>query len=302
MAATIAFIGLGNMGGPMARNLLKAGCKVQVFDINTEAARQLESDGAVAARSLKDAVAGADTVMTMLPAGQHVRQVYLGPKGRPEDGLFAMVSPGTFLIDSSTIDPATAKEVADHAADHQLEFVDAPVSGGVAGAEAGTLTFIVGGTDSAFRQAEAVLRHVGKNIFHAGPAGAGQMAKICNNLMLAVQMAGACEALNLGIENGLDPKVLSDIMLQSSGRNWVLELYNPCPGVLENAPASKGYQPGFMSKLMLKDLGLGMDAALLSQTAVPMGSLARNLYALHNAKGNELRDFSSLFELYQRQQ
>ncbi|KDM91691.1 3-hydroxyisobutyrate dehydrogenase [Photobacterium galatheae] len=302
MATTIAFIGLGNMGSPMARNLLKAGCHVKVFDLNREAARKLEADGAVAAANLKEVVAGADTVITMLPAGQHVHDVYLGPKGKPEQGLFAMVAPGTFLIDSSTIDPATAKEVAKYAEQHQLEFVDAPVSGGVAGAEAGTLTFIVGGTDSAFHRAEAVLQYVGKNIFHAGQAGDGQMAKICNNLMLAVQMAGACEALNLGVENGLDPKVLSDIMLQSSGRNWVLELYNPCPGVMENAPASKGYQPGFMSKLMLKDLGLGMDAALHSQSAVPMGTLARNLYAFHNANGNELLDFSSLFEFYQRQQ
>ncbi|MCG2837328.1 3-hydroxyisobutyrate dehydrogenase [Photobacterium sp. WH77] len=296
--AAIAFIGLGNMGSPMARNLLSAGYHVNVYDINTDAARKLEKEGAKVASSLKEAVAGADTVITMLPAGQHVHDVYLGPKGQPEAGLFNLVSSGTFLIDSSTIDPATAKEVASHAQQHQLEFVDAPVSGGVAGAEAGTLTFIVGGTDSAFHRAEAVLQHVGKNIFHAGPAGAGQMAKICNNLMLAVQMAGACEAINLGMENGLNPKVLSDIMLQSSGRNWVLELYNPCPGVMDNAPASKGYQPGFMSKLMLKDLGLGMDAALQSQTSVPMGALARNLYAFHNANGNEQRDFSSLFEFY----
>ncbi|MCE7600335.1 NAD-binding protein, partial [Vibrio fluvialis] len=153
-------------------------------------------------------------------------------------------------------------------------------------------------TDSAFKKAHDVLKHMGKNIFHAGNAGDGQMAKICNNLMLGILMSGTCEALNLGMDNGLDPTVLSNIMLQSSGRNWALELYNPCPGVMENAPASNQYQPGFMSKLMQKDLGLGIDAALKSQSSIPMGSLARNLYAFHNANGNEELDFSSLFEFY----
>jgi 3-hydroxyisobutyrate dehydrogenase len=296
--STIAFIGLGNMGGPMAENLLAAGLKVQVFDLMPEAVKKLESAGAVAAPTVEDAVKGADTVVTMLPAGEHVRTVYLGDHSGGV-GLLNMVEDGTFLIDSSTIDPQSARIVAQCAAEKGLDFVDAPVSGGVAGAKAGTLTFIVGGSDIAFEKAESVLKHMGKNIFHAGKAGDGQMGKICNNLMLGILMSGTCEALNLGIDNGLDPKVLSNIMLQSSGRNWALELYNPCPGVMETAPASNEFKPGFMSKLMLKDLGLGLDAAAQSQSSVPMGSLARNLYAFHNANGNEELDFSSLFEFYQ---
>ncbi len=235
--STIAFIGLGNMGGPMAENLLAAGLKVQVFDLMPEAVKKLESAGAVAAPTVEDAVKGADTVVTMLPAGEHVRAVYLGDHSGGV-GLLNMVEDATFLIDSSTIDPQSARIVAQCAAEKGLDFVDAPVSGGVAGAKAGTLTFIVGGSDSAFEKAESVLKHMGKNIFHAGKAGDGQMGKICNNLMLGILMSGTCEALNLGIDNGLDPKVLSNIMLQSSGRNWALELYNPCPGVMETAPAS----------------------------------------------------------------
>jgi len=293
---TIAFIGLGNMGSPMAENLLSAGYSLQVFDLDQSATRAVEALGAVVSSSIEQAVQGADTVITMLPAGKHVRSVYLGDKG-----LLNLVSSDTFLIDSSTIDPGSARAVAEEAREKSIDFVDAPVSGGVAGAKAATLTFIVGGTDAGFDKAKSVLQHMGKNVFHAGKAGDGQMAKICNNLLLGVLMSGTCEALNLGMENGLDPKVLSDIMLQSSGRNWALELYNPCPGVMDSAPASNQFQPGFMSKLMLKDLGLGMDAAAHSQTAIPMGSLARNLYAMHNANGNELLDFSSLFEFYQRQ-
>lgn len=293
---TIAFIGLGNMGSPMAENLLSAGHSLQVFDLDQSATRAVEALGAVVSSSIEQAIQGADTVITMLPAGKHVRSVYLG-----DEGLLNLVSSETFLIDSSTIDPESARAVAKEASEKGIDFVDAPVSGGVAGAKAGTLTFIVGGTDAGFDKAKSVLQHMGKNVFHAGRAGDGQMAKICNNLLLGVLMSGTCEALNLGMENGLDPKVLSDIMLQSSGRNWALELYNPCPGVMDSAPASNQFQPGFMSKLMLKDLGLGMDAAAHSQTAIPMGSLARNLYAMHNANGNESLDFSSLFEFYQRQ-
>ncbi|UUM32408.1 3-hydroxyisobutyrate dehydrogenase [Vibrio japonicus] len=296
--STIAFIGLGNMGAPMAENLLSAGFKVQVFDLVKEAVSKLAEKGAKPAESIEQVVKGAQTVITMLPAGEHVRAVYLGDHSGGV-GLLNLIEDNTFLIDSSTIDPESARIVASYAETKGYEFVDAPVSGGVAGAKAGTLTFIVGGTDSAFTKAEQVLKHMGKNIFHAGKAGDGQMGKICNNLMLGILMSGTCEALNLGIDNGLDPNVLSNIMLQSSGRNWALELYNPCPGAMENSPASHQYTPGFMSKLMLKDLGLGLDAAAKSQSSVPMGSLARNLYAFHNANGNEERDFSSLFEFYQ---
>ena len=296
----IAFIGLGNMGHPMVLNLLKAGCQVSVFDINTAAAESLGSAGALVASSMEECVKGAEAVMTMLPAGEHVRAVYLGDH-HGGVGLLRMVDEGAFLIDSSTIDPASARLVAQEAHSKGFEFVDAPVSGGVAGAQAGTLTFIVGGTENGFNQAKAVLQHVGKNIFHAGKAGDGQMAKICNNLMLGILMSGTCEALSLGMDNGLDPEVLSEIMLQSSGRNWALELYNPCPGIMDKAPASNQYKPGFMAKLMLKDLGLGLEAATNSQSPIPMGTLARNLYAFHNADGNELKDFSSLFEFYRKQ-
>lgn len=293
----IAFIGLGNMGEPMAQNLINAKYELQVFDLVEELAHPLVEAGAKLCKSIEEVVTNADVVVTMLPAGEHVRTVYLGSDNTT--GLLSYVASGTLLIDSSTIDPDSARVVGIAAQQQGLEFVDAPVSGGVAGAKAGTLTFIVGGSDSAFAHAEQVLKHMGKNIFHAGDVGSGQMGKICNNLMLGILMSGTCEALTLGIDNGLDPKVLSNIMLQSSGRNWALELYNPCPNVMENAPASNDYQPGFMSKLMLKDLGLGMEAAAKSQSSVPMGALARNLYALHNANGNELLDFSSLFEFYQ---
>ncbi|ROV60345.1 3-hydroxyisobutyrate dehydrogenase [Vibrio ponticus] len=292
----ITFIGLGNMGAPMAKNLLSAGLNVEVFDLNPNAVAELTALGATSADSLTQAVSGASVVVTMLPAGAHVQSVYLA-----EDGVLNSVNPGTLLIDSSTIDPGTARQVAAQASAKGLSFVDAPVSGGVAGAAAGTLTFIVGGSEESFAEAKNILQHMGKNIFHAGEAGAGQVAKICNNMMLGILMSGTCEALNLGIDNGLDPKVLSDIMLQSSGRNWALELYNPCPGVMENAPASKGYQGGFMSQLMAKDLGLAMEAAVASQSSTPMGSVARNLFNLHTAHGNGQKDFSSLFEFYQKQ-
>lgn len=294
---TIAFIGLGNMGSPMAHNLITAGFNLQIFDLVEELTRPLAEQGALVCHSLQQVVENADVVITMLPAGEHVRSVYLGSEN--DSGLLSYVAPSTLMIDSSTIDPESARAVGSAAQKQSLEFVDAPVSGGVAGAKAGTLTFIVGANDVAFEHAEQVLKHMGKNIFHAGGIGSGQMGKICNNLMLGILMSGTCEALTLGIDNGLDPKVLSNIMLQSSGRNWALELYNPCPDVMETSPASNNYQPGFMSKLMLKDLGLGMEAAAKSQSSVPMGALARNLYALHNANGNELLDFSSLFEFYQ---
>ncbi|MDF4361293.1 NAD(P)-binding domain-containing protein, partial [Vibrio parahaemolyticus] len=217
--STIAFIGLGRMGNPMAQNLLASGFNVQIFDVDVEAAKQLVPFGAVVASSLEEVVDGASTVITMLPAGSHVRSVYLGDL-HGGVGVMNLVAPNTLLIDCSTIDPDSARLVANEAANKRLLFVDAPVSGGVAGAKAATLTFIVGGSDEAFSKANAILQYMGKNVFHAGKAGDGQMAKICNNLMLGILMSGTCEALNLGIDHGLDPKVLSNIMLQSSGRNW----------------------------------------------------------------------------------
>lgn len=293
--ANIAFIGLGNMGGPMAANLLKAGHNVTVFDLSAEAVAKLQAEGASVGESASAAVQQKDIVVSMLPAGKHVESVYLA-----EDGILSVVSKETLLIDSSTIDAATAKKVALACAEQGVQFIDAPVSGGVGGAKAGTLTFIVGGEAEAFAKAEPILGAMGKNIFHAGGHGAGQVAKICNNMLLSILMCGTAEALQLGIDHDLDPKVLSDIMLQSSGRNWTLELYNPCPDVMENVPSSNDYQGGFMVDLMAKDLGLAMDAALGSQSSTPMGTLARSLYAMHSLQGNGKLDFSSIFKMFQR--
>ncbi|PPC76959.1 3-hydroxyisobutyrate dehydrogenase [Pokkaliibacter plantistimulans] len=293
--ATIGFIGLGNMGGPMAVNLVKAGHNVTVFDLFPDAMARVVDAGARAAASAKEAVTGAEIVISMLPAGKHVESLFVSG-----DGLFDVISKGALVIDSSTIDADTAKKVAAVAESKGLQFIDAPVSGGVAGAAAGTLTFIVGGSDEAFAHALPVLQAMGKNIFHAGSVGAGQVAKVCNNMMLGILMAGTAEALNLGIKNGLDPKVLSDIMVNSSGRNWALELYNPVPGVMENAPASREYQGGFMVDLMVKDLGLAQEVSLGSQSATPMGALARNLFNLHAKQGNGRLDFSSIYQFFKQ--
>lgn len=293
--AKIAFIGLGNMGGPMAMNLVKAEHQVSVFDLSEDAIAEVVAIGAKAADTPAHAVQGADFVVSMLPAGKHVESVYLG-----EGGLMDHLTSSTLVIDSSTIDTATAQRVAATLGEKGIHFIDAPVSGGVGGAKAGTLTFIVGGEVSDFEKAKPVLEAMGKNIFHAGGHGAGQVAKVCNNMLLSVLMAGTAEALQLGIDNGLDPKVLSEIMLKSSGRNWTLELYNPCPGVMENVPSSNDYQGGFMVDLMAKDLGLAMDTAVKSQSSTPMGALARSLYALHAGQGNGRKDFSSIFEAFNK--
>lgn len=293
----IAFIGLGNMGGPMAANLVKAGYRVHVYDLLADNMQALAKQGAVAASSAAVAAQDAEVVISMLPAGKHVRELYLG-----EQGLGKVLDKGTLVIDSSTIDAATAREVAQGLAKRGIDFVDAPVSGGVAGAAAATLTFIVGGQPGQFQRAQPLLSAMGKNIFHAGEHGAGQVAKICNNMLLAVLMAGTSEALQLGIANGLDPAVLSEIMLQSSGCNWTLQRYNPCPGVMENVPASNGYQGGFMVDLMRKDLGLAMDTAQHSHSATPMGALAQSLYALHSQQGHGKQDFSSIFTLFAKTQ
>ncbi len=291
--ARITFIGLGNMGGPMASNLIKAGNDVTVFDLSKPAVDELVAEGAKTAESAKTAVEGAECVITMLPAGMHVEAVYLG-----EDGLLEALPAGTLVIDSSTIAPETARKVAEAATAQHLEFIDAPVSGGVGGAKAGTLTFICGGEESTFNKAKPILEGMGKNIFHAGPHGAGQVAKICNNMLLAILMAGTSEALALGAKNGLDPAVLSEIMKQSSGGNWALNVYNPWPGVMEGVPASRDYQGGFLVKLMTKDLGLAFDNAVTNQASIPMGSLARNLFQLHAGQGNGELDFSSIQRLY----
>src|SRR5690606_15744010 len=230
--ATIAFIGLGNMGNPMASNLLKAGHQLRVFDLSASALEALCAEGAQPAPSAAQAVQGVDAVISMLPASEHVEDLYLG-----DGALLSHIPRSALVIDSSTIAADTARKVAEAASAQGLRFLDAPVSGGVGGARAGTLTFICGGEADAFEQARPLLADMGKNIFHAGPSGAGQVAKICNNMLLAVWMTGPCEALALGARNGLDPAVLSEIMKQSSGGNWALNVYNPWPGVMENVPA-----------------------------------------------------------------
>ena len=287
--AKIAFVGLGNMGGPMAANLLKAGHEVTVFDLVPAAVQALVDKGANSAGTAIEAVAGVAFVVTMLPEGKHVESVYLG-----EQGLFNHVAPDTVLLDASTIDAATARKVADAANALNFAIMDTPVSGGVAAAAAGTLAFMCGGSAATFEKAKPILQGMGKNIFHAGDHGAGQVAKICNNMLLSVLMVGTSEALQLGVDNGLDPVKLSEIMLASSGRNWTLEVYNPYPGVMENAPASNDYEPGFMVDLMCKDLRLALETAAQSQSNTPMGKLAQQLYNAHQQAGNGKLDFSSI--------
>jgi len=291
--AKIGFIGLGNMGGPMAINLVKAGHEVRVFDLSPDAIATLVEAGATAVNAVEDVCDNADFVVSMLPAGKHVKAIYTG-----ENGLVNHLNKSTLVIDCSTIDAESAQFVGKTLGEAGIKFVDAPVSGGVAGAAAGTLTFIVGGSTACFELANTILPNMGKNIYHAGEIGAGQVAKICNNMLLSILMAGTSEALQMGIDHGLDPKVLSEIMLNSSGRNWTLELYNPCPDVLENVPSSNGYKPGFMVDLMAKDLGLAQQAAQQTNSATPMGALAKNLYNLMQNQGKGAEDFSAIFKLY----
>lgn len=295
----IAFIGLGNMGAPMAENLLKAGYTLSVYDLSDAATQRLQQAGARVADSPKAAAADAQVVISMLPAGKHVHSVYLGNDGsdaaddKAASGLLSDLPKGTLVIDSSTIAVEDARVVADAATELGIEFLDAPVSGGTGGAIAGSLTFIVGGSAEAFARAEPILATMGKNVFHAGDHGAGQVAKICNNMLLGILMAGTAEAINLGVKSGLDPKVLSDIMLQSSGRNWTLEVYNPYPQVMDNVPSSNRYQGGFMSKLMQKDLNLAMQTAKDAEADTPMGAKAAELYEEHAIEHGD-KDFSSI--------
>lgn len=288
----IAFIGLGNMGGPMAANLAKAGHAVRVFDLVPAAVAHAVEAGATAAKDAVDTLAGAEIVITMLPASRHVEGLFLG-----DQGILAHIPAGALVIDCSTIAPATARKVADAAKARGLSMIDAPVSGGTAGAAAGTLTFIVGGDDASFERAKPVLSAMGKNLFHVGASGAGQVAKLCNNMALGAIMAVTGEAIALGVAHGLDPKVLSQMMAVSTSRSWATEVCNPWPGVLENAPASRGYSGGFGNDLMLKDLGLAAEAAMSVGASIPLGELARNLYAMNSQAGNGKLDFSSVVKL-----
>jgi len=301
LATKIVFIGLGNMGLPMALNLVRKGDEVCGFDLSPPAVEKLVQGGGRAGADRAAEVAAADIVITMLPASKHVEETLLGSGGDGGNGgAVAAAKAGALLIDCSSVAPATARRVADAAAARGLDCLDAPVSGGTAGATNGTLTFMVGGSAATLERARPTLQKMGKALFHAGGHGAGQTAKICNNMMLGIQMVGACEAIRLGQANGLDAAVLSDIMAKSSGRNWVLELYNPCPGVMDNVPASRGYSGGFGVDLMLKDLGLAMEAAVASSASIPLGALARNLFDLHSKAGAGALDFSSIFRTFER--
>lgn len=289
----IAFIGLGNMGNPMARNLLQAGHSVVGFDVVTASLEKFTAAGGRGAPTIAEALAGADLVITMLPSSPQVRQVYTGA-----NGVLAHVGKGVTLIDSSTIDPHTAREVASAAKSQGNPMLDAPVSGGTGGAEAATLTFMVGGEHSDFERVKPVLAAMGKNIAYCGTAGNGQVAKICNNLILGISMIGVSEAMNLGASLGIDPNVLAGIVNTSSGRCWSSDTYNPFPGVLPNAPAARGYTGGFGVDLMLKDLGLAVDAARQSKQSILLGGLAQQIYQQWSHMGEGSKDFSSIINLY----
>lgn len=288
----VAFLGLGNMGLPMAANLQKAGFDVVGFDLSAAACDAARAQQIALASSAADAIRGAAVVISMLPASRHVDALYLG-----DGGILPAIAEGALVIDCSTIAPATARAVADAAKRRGLAMLDAPVSGGTAGAAAGTLTFIVGGRVDDLERARPVLQAMGKNVFHMGDAGAGQVAKLCNNMALGVIMAVTGEALALGVAHGLDPKTLSEMMAVSTGRSWATEVCNPWPDVLPNAPSSRGYAGGFGNDLMLKDLGLAAEAAMQAGATIPLGELARNLYALNKQAGRGGLDFSSVVQL-----
>ncbi|RRW06840.1 3-hydroxyisobutyrate dehydrogenase [Stutzerimonas stutzeri] len=292
----IGFIGLGNMGAPMAHNLLKAGHQLSVFDLNAAAVENLVGAGALPVDSPTAIAQGnAELIITMLPAAPHVKSVYLG-----ENGLIASSRAGVMLIDCSTIDPHSAREVAKAAAEHGNPMLDAPVSGGTGGAAAGTLTFMVGGSDADFDRAQPILAAMGKNIVHCGAAGNGQVAKVANNMLLGISMIGVAEAMALGVALGMDAKTLAGVINTSSGRCWSSDTYNPFPGVLDNVPASRGYSGGFGSDLMLKDLGLATEAAKQVRQPVILGALAQQLYQSFSALGHGGLDFSAIINQYRK--
>ena len=286
----IAFVGLGNMGGGMALNLVKAGHDVVAFDLADAALAKACEGGCARAGSAIEAAAGVDAVVTMLPAGRHVAEVY-------RESLFDAVPAGAVLIDCSTIDVATARAVIGEADAKGFAMVDAPVSGGIAAAAAGTLTFMVGGTQTALARAEPILTAMGKAVIHAGDAGAGQSAKICNNLILGSQMIGVCEGLALAKRLGLDPQRFYDIASKATGQSWSLTSYCPLPGVGPESPADRGYTGGFAAALMLKDLKLAVQAAQSVDASVPMGAAAQALYQAMANAGDGGLDFSGIVGL-----
>ena len=288
--ANIGFVGLGNMGGPMAANLIKAGHKVSGYDLVAENCEALDDAGGTAAGSAGEAVADADFVITMLPAGRHVEAVYCS-----QDGILAAARAGACLVDCSTIDVDTARNVSARAAEKGFQMLDAPVSGGVAGAAAASLTFMVGGPAEAFQTADPILSAMGKTIVHAGEAGSGQAAKICNNMILGISMIGVSEAFALADRIGLDRQKLFEISSTASGQCWSLTSYCPVPGPVPGSPANRDYQPGFTSAMMLKDLKLAAEASTSSGASTPLGALACELYNMYCNAGGQDVDFSGIF-------
>ena len=289
----IAFIGLGNMGGPMANNLLKAGHTVYGYDLSEKALNVFQAAGGIICESPQVAAQHADIVMTMLPAAKHVREVYLG-----EHGVLAVLKAGSLCIDSSTIDPKTIQDLAQTAQEKGIQICDAPVSGGTIGAQAGTLTFMVGADQKTFERAQSILTDMGKNTVHCGDVGAGQIAKICNNLILGISMVAVAEGMALGAKLGIDAQALAGVINSSSGRCWSSEVCNPWPGISANAPASREYRDGFANQLMLKDLGLAVEAAGQVQQSVLLGGLVQQLYQQQCAQGKQQLDFSSVIQQY----
>ena len=290
MTDTIAFIGLGNMGGGMAANLVKNGFTVRAFDLSDDALAKAEAAGAIRTASAFDAATGANAVVTMLPAGKHVEAVYT-------DDVFGAAKPGTLFLDCSTIDVATARRVIAAAKAKGFQMADAPVSGGIAAANAGSLTFMVGGDDDAFARAKPILSAMGKAVIHAGSDGNGQAAKICNNMLLGATMVATCEAFAMAQKIGLDAQTFYDISSVSSGQSWSMTSYCPVPGVGPQSPADNGYSGGFAVALMLKDLKLALEAAASVNASVPMGAQAESLYQLLANRGEAGQDFSSIIKL-----
>lgn len=289
----IAFIGLGHMGYPMVKNLLKANHQVKVFDILPEKIQILLKDGAIAAHDVKDAVQDAEIIFTMLQTGKDVVNAAF------DKGIFDNANVGKALyIDSSSIALHITEKLHAGAKQIGLNMLDAPVSGGVKGAEAATLTFMVGGDEKNFNRAKPILEQLGKNIIHAGPGGCGQAAKICNNMLLGISMIGVCESFGLAQKLGLDAKKLFEICSQSSGQCWSLTKYCPVPDIIENVPSNNQYQPGFMAKLMLKDLKLSQEAAERVNGQTPLGALATELYELFVEEGNGEMDFSGIYQMF----
>ncbi|KAF7284390.1 3-hydroxyisobutyrate dehydrogenase, mitochondrial [Rhynchophorus ferrugineus] len=287
--SNIAFIGLGQMGARMVNNLIKNGEKPKVYDVVPEAAKSLK--GAIPCSSLEEVVDGSKIVITMLPNGKIVKDTILG-----EQGILKRVAKNSLVLDCSTIGPQVAQEVFNAAQESNVRFLDAPVSGGVVGAQAGTLCFMVGGAKKDCDEVEPILLHMGKKVLHCGKPGAGQITKLCNNLILGVTMIGTAEAMNLGVKLGIDPKLLTDVVNISTGRSWSSDTYNPVPGVMENVPSANNYEGGFSVELIAKDLGLAGDAALGINAPIPLAAMSHQLFRTMITYGLAKKDFSVIYK------